>query len=176
MLELIFNVLILLGVLYTMAFHVLEAPVAIKVQKNPYALQPNVWPNVILSLLALCLVLNIIGIIRKNRGKEEFSLKYLTGQVPGFFKSKVFIGMALVVILSFVLEPLGFMVTCFLFVIAYGLLLGERKYLRLVLVALVITFILYLLFSVALQVNLPRGTVSFLRNFALKLEEIKNIF
>lgn len=176
MLELIFNVLILLGVLYTMAFHVLEAPVALKVQKNPYALQPNTWPNVILGLLALCLILNIITIIRKNKGKESFSLKSLVRNAPAFFKSKVFFGMMLIVILSFVLETLGFIVTCFLFMICYGLLLGDKKYARLVLVSIFITFLLYLLFSVALQVNLPRGTIPFLRNFALKLEEIRNLF
>lgn len=172
MLELIFNVLLLLGVIYTMAFHVLEAPVALKVQKNPYALQPNVWPNVILGLLILCVVINIIQIIRKNRGKKEFSLSYLLSGVPAFFKGKVFMGMALVVIMSFILEPLGFMPACFLMMLAYGLLLGDRKYPRLVLVSLLITFVLYLLFSVLLQVNLPRGTIPFLRDFSLWLESI----
>ncbi|MEF9895468.1 MAG: tripartite tricarboxylate transporter TctB family protein, partial [Clostridia bacterium] len=73
---------------------------------------------------------------------------------------------------SFVLEPLGFMVTCFLFLISYGLLLGERKYLRLVLFALLITLVLYICFGVLLSVNLPRGTVPFLRNFALFIESL----
>lgn len=175
MLELIFNVLLLLGVIYTMAFHVLEAPVALKVQKNPYALQPNVWPNVILGLLILCIVLNIIQIIRKNRGKEDFSLAALIAGVPGFFKGKVFMGMALVVIMSFILEPLGFMPTCFMLMVAYGLLLGDRKYLRLALVSLLITFVLYVLFSMLLQVNLPRGTIPFLRDFSLFMERLKSL-
>lgn len=175
MLELIFNIILLLGVIYTMAFHVLEAPVPLKVQKNPFALQPNIWPSVILGLLALCLVINIVKIILKNKGKPEFSFAHLIKQTPAFFKGKVFIGMALVVLISLVLEPLGFMVTCFLFMIAYGILLGYRKYGKLVLIALLITFILYILFSVFLKVNLPRGTVPFLRNFALQLEKLNTL-
>ena len=43
-----------------------------------------------------------------------------------------------------------------------------------------ITLVLYIVFSGMLSVNLPRGTIGFLRNFALWLESIvaavKNIF
>ena len=81
---------------------------------------------------------------------------------------------------SFILEPLGFMVTSFLVLIAYGWLLGARKYGQLVLMSLLITFILYIVFSGLLSVNLPRGTIGFLRSFALTLEgivqNVKNLF
>ena len=64
------------------------------------------------------------------------------------------------------------MVTSFLLLLAYGVLLGERKYLRLLIVCLLVTIVLYICFGVLLQVNLPRGTVPFLRNFALFLEQL----
>lgn len=172
MFELILNVLLLLFFGYTLAFHVLEAPVPAKVERNPYALQPGVWPTVLLVLLILLLVLNIIKILRKNRGKEEFTIKSFLNSVPAFFKSKVFFGILVVVIAAFLLEPLGFIVTCFLLLVAYGFLLGDRKYWRLLLVALLVTLVLYICFGVLLQVNLPRGTVPFLRNFALFLERL----
>ncbi len=172
MLELLINILLALFLGYTLCFHVLEAPVPIKVQNNPYALQPGIWPSVLISLILLCLVINIIKIIKENKGKPEFSLKALAKDVPGFFKSKLFIAFVLIIALSFVLEPLGFMLTCLLFLIAYGLLLGERKYLRLVLISLLVTAVLYVGFGVLLQVNLPRGTVPFLRNFALFIESL----
>lgn len=172
MFELILNVLLLLFFVYTLAFNVLEAPIPAKVQRNPYALQPGIWPTVLLVILIVLMVLNIINLIRKQKGKESFSLKGFLGSVPAFFRSKVFFGILIVVIASFLLEPLGFMVTCFLLLASYGFLLGDRKYWRLLLVALLVTLVLYICFGVLLQVNLPRGTVPFLRNFALFLEQL----
>ena len=172
MFELILNILLLLGLGYATAFHVLEAPVPLKVARNPYALQPNMWPTVLMVLLMICIVLNIIGIIRKNKGKPEFSLSGFLGSIPSFLKSKLFLGILIVVVASLLLEPLGFMVTSFLFLVAYGILLGERKYWRIALIAIVITVFLYVVFGILLQVNLPRGTVPFLRDFALWLEAL----
>jgi len=170
--ELILNVLLLLFFIYTLAFHVLEAPVPAKVQRNPFALQPGIWPTVLLALLIFLILLNIIKIIRKNKGKETFSLKGFAGSIPDFFKSKVFFGILIVIAASFLLEPLGFMLTSFLLLASFGFLLGDRKYWRLLLVSLLVTLALYLCFGVLLQVNLPRGTVPFLRNFALFLEQL----
>ncbi|MEG1813046.1 MAG: tripartite tricarboxylate transporter TctB family protein [Clostridia bacterium] len=172
MLELIVNILLFLFFGYTLGFHVLEAPIPTKVLRNPYALKPNIWPGAILVLLLICVAINIIKIIRAKKGTPGFTLKEFGASVLPFLKSKLFIGIVIVVVLSFVLEPLGFMVTCFLFLISYGLLLGERKYLRLVLFALLITLVLYICFGVLLSVNLPRGTVPFLRNFALFIESL----
>ena len=172
MFELILNILLLLFLAYTLAFHVVEAPVPLKVQKNPYALQPGIWPSVILVLLIILVIVNIVKIIRKNKGKDAFCLTGFAGGAAEFFKSKIFLGILIVVIAAFILEPLGFIVTCFLVLFTYGLLLGDRKYLRLLLISLIITLVLYVCFGVLLQVNLPRGTVSFLRDFALFLEQL----
>lgn len=172
MLELIVNILLLAFFIFALCFHVTEAPIPTKVLNNPNALKPNVWPSVILVLLIICVVFNIIKIIRKNKGNPDFSFTKFLKTIPGFLTSKVFIGIAIIVILSFLLEPLGFMPTCLLFLVAYGLLLGDRKYVRLILVSLGVTLVLYILFGVLLQVNLPRGTVPFLRNFSLFIESI----
>ncbi|MDY3869240.1 MAG: tripartite tricarboxylate transporter TctB family protein [Pyramidobacter sp.] len=170
MFELILNVLLWLGLLYTLNFNVLEAPVPQKVIRNPYALSPDVWPKVIIVLLLICIAFNIINIIRKNKGNPDFSLGHFFGSIPGFLKSRIFIGIAIVVIASFILESLGFMATCFLLLASYGYLLGERKIVRLVVVTALVTVFLYLAFSVLLSVNLPRGTLPAMRNFALLLE------
>lgn len=172
MLELIINVLLLLFFGYTLCFHVLEAPVPDKVARNPYALQPNIWPSVILVLLMVLILVNIIKIIRQNKGNPDFSFKAFAASIPAFLKSKLFIGIAVVVAMSFLLEPLGFMVTCFLFLIAYGLLLGQKKIWMLLLVSLLVTIALYICFGVLLSVNLPRGTIPALRNMALFVESL----
>ncbi len=57
-----------------------------------------------------------------------------------------------------------------------------RMYTRaaLAIFSVAVTFILYIIFSGLLSVNLPRGTIEFLRNFALAIEgvvqNIKNLF
>jgi hypothetical protein len=55
---------------------------------------------------------------------------------------------------------------------AYGFLLGERRPSRLILYPVLITIILYVLFSVFLGILLPRGDIPFLRNVALALESV----
>ena len=172
MFELIINVLLEIFFIYTLCFHVLEAPVPEKVARNPYTLQPDAWPKAILYLLIFCTLINIIRIIIKNKKNPDFSLATFGKGAAAFFKSKLFLGMAIVFILSFLLEPLGFKVTISLFLIAYAILLGWRKYAILVPICVGIALFLYICFGVLLQVNLPRGTVPFLRDFALWLESL----
>ena len=172
MFELIMNILLVVFLGFSYFTHVLEAPVPVKVQKNPYAFQPDTWPKVIIILLEICLIINIIQIIRKNKGKEEFTLKYFVSTIPGFFKSKMFLGIIILTAASLLLETLGFVVTAVLVLFAYGALLGEKNLVRLGIASVIIALVLYMIFSGLLSVNLPRGTIGFLRDFALFLESI----
>ena len=172
MFELIMNILLVVFLGFSYFTHVLEAPVPVKVQKNPYAFQPDTWPKVIIILLLICLVINIIQIIKRNKGKEEFTLKYFVSTIPGFFKSKMFLGIIILTAASLLLETLGFVVTAVLVLFAYGALLGEKNFVRLGIASVIIALVLYIVFSGLLSVNLPRGTIGFLRDFALFLESI----
>ena len=172
MFELIMNILLVVFLGFSYFTHVLEAPVTVKVQKNPYAFQPDTWPKVIIILLLICLVINIIQIIKRNKGKEEFTLKYFVSTIPGFFKSKMFLGIIILTAASLILETLGFVVTAILVLFAYGALLGEKNFVRLGIASVIIALVLYIVFSGLLSVNLPRGTIGFLRDFALFLESI----
>ena len=172
MFELIMNILLVVFLGYSYFTHVLEAPVPVKVQKNPYAFQPDTWPRVIIILLLICLVINIIQIIKKNKGKDTFTLKYFLSTIPDFFKSKMFLGIIILAVASFLLETIGFVVTAILVLFFYGLLLGEKNIVRLAIASVLISLVLYIVFSGMLSVNLPRGTIGFLRNFALFLESI----
>ena len=180
MFELIINILLVVFFGYSFFTHVTEAPIPAMVTKNPYALSPDAWPKTIIILLEICLILNIIQIIKKNKGKPEFTIGAFVKTIPDFFKSQMFRGMVILAVASFILEPLGFMVTSFLVLFFYGLLLGDKKYVRLVIASALITLALYIIFSGLLSVNLPRGTVGFLRDFALGLEavvaKVKGIF
>ena len=180
MFELIINAALFIFLGITFFTHVLEAPVPIKVQKNPYALQPDMWPKVIIILLLVCIAVNIYKIIKKNKGNPDFTLGAFVRSIPGFLKSKLFLGIVIMVAASFMLETVGFIVTALFVLFFYGMLLGEKNIVRLLIAAVCITLVLYIVFSGMLSVNLPRGTISFLRNFALWLESIvaavKNIF
>lgn len=172
MFELIINILLFVFLGYTFFTHVLEAPVPVKVQNNPYALQPDVWPKAIIILLEICLIINIIQIIKRNKGKEDFTLKAFASSIPEFFKSRMFLGIVILIVASLILETVGFMVTALLILFCYGMLLGERNIVRLLIASVCITLFLYIVFSGMLSVNLPRGTIGFLRNFALFLESV----
>ena len=172
MFELIMNVLLVVFLGFSYFTHVLEAPVPVKVQKNPYAFQPDTWPKVIIILLEICLIINIIQVIKRNKGKEDFSLKAFVATIPSFFKSKMFVGIVILTAASLILETLGFVVTAILVLFAYGALLGEKNLVRLAIASVIIALVLYIVFSGMLSVNLPRGTIGFLRNFALFLESI----
>ena len=167
MFELICNILLWLGLLYAYLFNVLEAPVPARVARNPYTLKPDIWPKTIIILLLICIALNIINIIRKNRNNPDFCLDALLS-----IRVRLVIGIALVVGASFVLEPLGYMATCCLVLFLYGLLLGQTHVFRLAIFSVLVTLLLYVVFSVLLSVNLPRGTIPELRNFSLYVEGI----
>ena len=180
MFELIINILLFIFLGFTYFTHVLEAAVPAKVAKNPFVLQPDVWPKTIIILLEICLIINIIQIIRKNKGNPEFSISAFVKSSPEFLKGKIFRGIVIMVVASLLLETLGFMVTSALVLFFYGMLLGEKKLPRLAIASVCITLVLYIIFNGMLSVNLPRGTIGFLRNFALWMESVigavKSIF
>jgi predicted branched-subunit amino acid permease len=84
----------------------------------------------------------------------------------------MFIGMVILFAAALVLETLGFVVTAALLLFFYGMLLGEKNIIRLLIVSVVVALLMHILFSGLLDVTLPRGTVPFLRNFALFLENL----
>jgi putative tricarboxylic transport membrane protein len=170
--ELFANILLLVFMVFTFFTHVLEAKIPKSYTKNPYNLMPDVWPKIIIGLIVLCLIINIIKIIRKNKGNPEFTIKAFLKNSLTFFKSKMFIGMIIIGIAALIMETFGFVVTTMLLLFSYGLLLGEKKIWRLAIVSVVLALALHIIFSGLLDVTLPRGTIPFLRNFALWLENL----
>lgn len=171
-LELIFNILLLIlcGVCYVNV-----------TTKMPHSavneLGAEQWPQAILVLMFIAICFNLYKYF-KTHSKEDIgaAFKDFFPGVLRFVKSKLFIGMVLVVIMALMYEPVGFMVTCLLFLFAYGLLLGQKNIPLLILTSVLITIILYIGFSVLLGVMLPRGQIGFLRNFALFIESLVPTF
>ncbi len=69
----------------------------------------------------------------------------------------------LVAVLTFgylpVVGRIGFIGTTFLYMFLFARVLGERRWLRLILFAIIVPLVVYVLFSTALHVPLPRGWI-----------------
>jgi putative tricarboxylic transport membrane protein len=57
----------------------------------------------------------------------------------------------------FIVERIGFFITTFSYMLLFGWVLGERRWFRLVLFAVLVPVVAYALFSTTLHVPLPRG-------------------
>ena len=167
-LELIVNVLLMVASVFCFWYVGATMP-----QSPDNELGAEQWPQLLLILLIIAIGYNIFSYFKKNK-KEDIAASF-ADFFPGIarlLKSKLIIGMIMLVVMAAVYEPLGFIATCWLFMTGYGMLLGAKKPLPLILTAFVIMLILYITFSVFLGVMLPRGYVSFLRNIAYFLEKI----
>jgi hypothetical protein len=79
--------------------------------------------------------------------------------------------MIAVAILALVLPTIGFVPSCILFLIGYGILLKADNIPKLAIISVLITIVIYILFQGALDIMLPRGT-GFFRELALTFEKI----
>jgi hypothetical protein len=167
-LELIVNIVLIVAAVYTYWYVGATMP-----KSDPGDLGAEQWPQFLLTLLIIAICVNLFNYFRKNKKAEVArALADFFPSILRLFRSKLFIGMALLIALAVLYERLGFFVTCLLFMVSYGILLGARKPVTLIVSAFIITVILYIGFSVFLGVMLPRGYVPFLRNFAFFLESL----
>lgn len=134
---------------------------------TPTELGAAFWPQIILGLLIVLLIVNIVKSLKdmKNDGKSITS----GINVKEFFTSKLFIGMVMVAVMAAAMSKIGFLPSCLFFLIAYGALLGEKRWKMLIPVSIIVTIILYIIFQGALDIMLARGVGPF-RDFALMIE------
>lgn len=125
------------------------------------------WPRLILGLMIILLVVGLVNIIRKKNGVGTITAE----GVKGFLKSKLLIGMIICIVAGVILPTIGFIPTSFLFLIAFGVLLGEKRPVVLIATGVIATLILYIVFQGPLSIFLPRGT-GFFRQFALFMEKL----
>jgi hypothetical protein len=170
--ELICNGLLFVFLVFAYFTHVIEAKIPKSYLKNPNVIHPSAWPKAIIILLLICIAVNIYKILKKNKGNPDFKFSKFLENSKEFFKSRMFIGMIILGVAAFLLEPLGFVVTAALTMFAYGILLGEKKIWRMALISVGVALLMHVLFCGLLDVTLPRGEVPFLRNFALFLENL----
>jgi hypothetical protein len=167
-LELIVNVLLLLGSIICFGYVGSTMPIS-----PDNELGAEQWPQALLFLLIIAIIWNIVSYFKKNK-KDDIATafrEFFPG-IVSFVKSKLFIGMIILIAMAFLYEPLGFLFTSIFFLAGYGVLLGERRPVRIAISSVAITLLLYVGFSVFLGIMLPRGELEFIRNIALLLESV----
>ena len=107
------------------------------------------WVGVILALLSA--VLWFEASFRKPTAE---SVRFLSGE--GKWPYVIAAGIALL-IYTFLLEPLGFIISTFLLLIFLFRVIGKQKWWVGVTGSILVTFFTHLIFKVALKVQLPRG-------------------
>jgi len=137
----------------------------------PHDMDGAQWAQGILALLIFFLILNIITIYRKTPAAER-NLSSLTKiNFKGIYKSKILLGMLIMLGYAYILPIVGFIVSTFIAIMLYMFLLGERRYVRLPAYSAVITSVFYVFFFWALDVWLPRGTGAFW-GFSMMIESL----
>lgn len=125
--------------------------------KLTVALSPTAFPRFIsISLFFLSIILLLSGIIagRKNNQQAEVSKKYYQE-----FKIKLLIMILLAFIYTRILPIVGYILSTPLLIAGNMLLFKETRWIRIVTISLVITFLLYALFRMVFKIPLPRFNI-----------------
>lgn len=135
----------------------------------PTELGPEQWPQLILGALIVLIGVNMVNIYKKTP-KEKRNLDEIKNlRLLPMLKSKLFIGIVIIFAYTFLLEPVGFLVSSMVMFACYAVLQGQKKPWVVAASAIGITFLLYFIFTKGLGIMLPRG-YGFLRDIALFLE------
>lgn len=142
----------------------------IKITNASFTVGPRDWPYILLTLM---LILGTFGLVKSfikaRKPKETESAVNHVNKEPErtLFKLSIPV-LALLSIIIFVilLEFIGFILSSILFLYGLSLLLGAKKQLNSIIFAIITTAVFVALFSILLQIPLPRG-VGIFRQFSL---------
>lgn len=171
-LEILFNV-ILLGISGYTLFYV-RTTAAASTYTDP--LGTAFWPSALLIILSVLLIINIIQVIHKiPKEKRNFNvLKEI--HIKAIIKSNLFWGIIGMIVYALLLPVTGFLLTSFLLAIYMAYFLEERRKSILVLFAFLSVAIIFVIFYRVMGILLPRGSIPFLRSFAIAVETfLRNI-
>lgn len=133
-------------------------------------LPSSAWPQSLLLILIVCMIISIIIHIRKHRGEFKTSsigIKNLRNVFP--------LSTALVAIMCLLypvgLKYIGFLFSTPIFMFVVMSLMGEKRLGLRIIMSLLVTIVLYVLFDILLQVPLARGLGVF-RKIVLAIEAL----
>lgn len=143
--------LVLLGIClvygYT-AWFTMDGNLAPFMRRNP--IWPSTFPKVlsVFGILA-CLVI-LLGV---EKGEEKIG-KIDYRRLGDYFVGQAVLMLALMVVYALLLRPAGFMASTIGFVVIGAFILGERKWLTMILAAVIVAYVVWLLVQVVLGIYL----------------------
>jgi len=105
--------------------------------------------SVIIGICSLILLLRAFFLISSNKSaKVSFSLDI-----------RLVFGIIIFIVYILIVSPLGFCVTTVAFLFIFSIYQGGENLLTILVLSILITLLLYLMFSVWLKVDLPKGCI-----------------
>lgn len=171
-LEILFNIVLILLSSYCIFY--VNSSVAGTVYTDP--LGSAFWPRLLLILLIVLLVINVIQIYRKTPA-EKRNLDSITKiDICAVLHNRLTWGITLMLVYALLLPYTGFMLTSFLMGIVLSFILGEKRPVVLIIFPLIAVLLIFIIFYKGMSIQLPRGTVPFLRNLSIAAETfLRNI-
>ncbi|MEM6495628.1 MAG: tripartite tricarboxylate transporter TctB family protein [Pseudomonadota bacterium] len=123
------------------------------------ALSPSYWPNIVAgAITALGLALLIASVLAaKSKDQADNVTDRLEPAGSMWLAVRPFVALAICFALYFGLEPLGFVLTTAIALVALMALAGEYRPHVIIPVALIVPFALHLFFTKAASVPIPMG-------------------
>lgn len=120
------------------------------------------WPILILFTAALLSALLLISSFRKYRrekGKEEPEVPPSPEEIASRKNQRKVVTLSLIVTLLYIIamQWIGFAISTFLYVLAFILVLGERRKWVLIVSPILVTVLILLIFSKFIMIPFPRG-------------------
>lgn len=167
-LEILFNVVLILLSAYCICF--VNSSVAGTIYTDP--LGSAFWPRLLLILLIVLLVVNVIQIYRKTPA-EKRNLDSITKiNYTAVIHNRLTWGILLMLVYALLLPYTGFLLTSFLMGIVLSFILGEKRPVVLIVFSFLAVSLIFMIFYKGMSIQLPRGTIPFLRNFSIMIETL----
>lgn len=167
-LEILFNVALILLSSYCIIY--VNSSVAGSVYTDP--LGAVFWPRLLLTLLIILLVINVVQIYRKTPAEKRNLDSIIKINLSAIGHSRLTWGIVLMLVYAFLLPITGFILTSVLMGAGMTFILGEKRPAVLVVFPVAAVFLLVVIFYMGMSIQLPRGTVPFLRNMAIAVETL----
>lgn len=166
--ELLFSIVLFLFAGYCLFY--VTTTVAVSTVSDP--LGSALWPQILLVLLMITLLLNMYWLIKKAPKGENIFDPIKKVDWKKALTSPLFLGMVGILVYAAILNTTGFLLTSFVLCMYFCYILGERRLWVLPAFSFVTVAVLFLLFYKGMGIQMPRGTITALRNFALLVEKM----
>lgn len=132
--------------------------VIILVSSYGHALRAVRLPIIIGTITLILVIVDIVQTLHKNKNAEPKEIQELKTETPDNQLTKRLIGMIVFMFLTLALwRIIGYLFGSIVAIVGIGLFLGIRKRILLIAISVVVSLLLYIIFSVLLGVPLPWG-------------------